>query len=71
MTTTFNATIEFIGGQRAAIVELTDGRGEWAGGSRIEVRSGRRAELYEQGYIHAARAAAAKGGSLETYRVAP
>jgi hypothetical protein len=67
--TTFNATIEFISGQRAAIVTLTDSRGEWSGAGRIEVRSGLKADLYEQGYRHASFSAAAKGGRLETYRV--
>lgn len=66
--TTFNATIEFITGQRAAIVTLTDSSGEWSGSGRIEVRSGRRSDLYEEGYRVASLSAAAKGGRLETFR---
>jgi len=69
----FNATIEFIPGQRAAIIELTDSNGEWAGGGRIDVRpinGDVRGALYEAGYVHASARAASKGGTLETYRVA-
>lgn len=62
------ATIEYLKGQGAAIVELTDQDGGWQGAGRIEVRSGARGDLYEQGYIHASRSAAAKGGTLERYR---
>jgi hypothetical protein len=73
--TTFNATIEFLSGQNAAIVTLTDSTGEWAGAGRVETRCGLicghsvRDSLYEIGYIHASRSAAFKGGRLETYRV--
>lgn len=63
----FNGTIEFLGGGRA-IVELTDSRGEWAGAGRIEIRSRSVSALYEAGYIHASARAAAKGGTLETFR---
>jgi hypothetical protein len=69
--TKFTATIEFLHGQSAAIVTLTDNRGEWSGSGRIQVRSGLRADLYEQGYTEASARAAAKGGTLEAYRVAP
>lgn len=64
----FYATVEFLEGQGAAIVELSDEGGEWAGGGRVEVRRGDRRALYEEGYRHAARAAAAKNGRLERYR---
>ncbi len=64
--TKFTATLELLQGQNAAIITLTDEHGEWAGSGRIE---GRHSALYEIGYIHAARSAACKGGTLETYRV--
>jgi hypothetical protein len=63
----YSATIEILRGARAAIVELTDARGEWAGGSRIDLpraAGASAAELYERGYQHAARAAAVKAGEL-------
>lgn len=66
----FWATIEFLNGQRAAIIELTDiSTGEWAGAGRIEVRSGRRDDLYEEGYRQAAVSAHSKGGRLERFSV--
>jgi hypothetical protein len=65
----FRATIEYLPGQPAAIVSLTDEHGEWAGAGRIEVRSGRSSDLYEEGYRWAARAAAGKGGRLDRYSV--
>ena len=64
----YNATIEYLSGQRAAIVTLTSLSGEWGGSGRIEVRSGRRSDLYEAGYVRACQSAAAKGGEVETYR---
>lgn len=67
--TSFNATIEFLSGQKAAIVTLTDSTGEWAGSCRIEAGKSR-SSLYELGYAHASVSAAHKGGRLETYRVA-
>jgi hypothetical protein len=63
----FNATIEFLGKGRA-LVSLTDQNGEWAGGHRIDVRSGSRDALYEAGYISASASAASHGGRLETFR---
>lgn len=70
----FTATIEFLTSQRAAIVELTDSTGEWAGGGRIDLRlrafethEALEARLYEAGYVYAARAASAKGGRLERF----
>lgn len=74
----FNATIEFISGQRAAIVTLTDSSGEFAGGGRIETKCSPalcghpvRDSLYEEGYRLASFSATAKGGVLETYGVTP
>lgn len=67
--TNFNGTIEFIPGQQAAIVELTTSTGEWAGGGRIDLKSGSKADLYEEGHKELSRRAAHKGGRLETYRV--
>ena len=66
----FFATIEYLAGQPAAIVALTDRAGELICAGRIEVRSGRRDDLYELGYVRASQAAATHGGRLETYRVA-
>lgn len=65
----FNATIEFLKGQRAAIVTLFNDRGEWSGSGRIEVRSGCRSDLYEEGYRIASQNASVKGGTLDYYRV--
>lgn len=65
----FNATIEFLSGQNAAIVTLHDHLGEWAGSGRVECRSGRKSDLYEIGYTAACRNAYAKDGRVETYRV--
>jgi hypothetical protein len=74
-TTQFYGTIEYLVGQHAAIVALTDGLGEWAGAGRIDLRprafetqQGLQSRLYEAGYIHASASAAAKGGRLETYK---
>jgi hypothetical protein len=67
-TERFNGTIEFLGGGRA-IVELTDSRGEWSGAGRIEIRSRDERALYEAGYVRASACAAAKGGTLDTFRV--
>jgi hypothetical protein len=71
----FHGTIEFIPGQRAAIVSLLDGLGEWSGAERIELRplafetrDELHARLYEVGYTCASRKATHKGGRLETYR---
>lgn len=69
-TTRYWATIEFLPGQSAAIIELTL-NGEWAGGGRIELprnHSGSvRDALYEAGYVHASARAALKGGTLDRY----
>jgi len=64
---TYSATIEFLAGQSAAIVALTDPSGEWAGAGRIEVRSGRKVDLYEEGYRYASISAQSKGGRLGRY----
>lgn len=61
----FYATVEFLSGQSAAILTLTDQTGEWAGSGRIEVRSGLRADLYEEAYRQASLNAESKGGRLE------
>jgi hypothetical protein len=73
----FTATIEYLLGQRAAIVELHDADGVFAGGSRIDLRplafetTGLlRGRLYEVGYSHASRCAAVKGGHLDRFTVA-
>lgn len=65
----FYATIEFLSGQPAAILTLTDRAGEWAGSGRIEVRSGLRSDLYEEAYRQASFNAASKGGRLERFSV--
>lgn len=70
----FNATIEFLSGQKAAILTLTDSTGEWAGSGRIETSCGSicghsvKESLYDLGYTYACRSASAKGGRVETYR---
>lgn len=65
----FYATVEFLSGQRAAILTLTDQAGEWAGSGRIEVRSGLRSDLYEEAYRQASFNAESKGGRLERLSV--
>lgn len=65
----FTATIEFLSGQKAAIIELTDAHGEWSGAGRIDLPRGSRADLYEAGYKLASQNAAAKGGTLDRYSV--
>jgi hypothetical protein len=65
----FYGTVEFLSGQSAAILTLTDQAGEWAGSGRIEVRSGLRADLYEEAYRQASFNATSKGGRLERFSV--
>jgi hypothetical protein len=65
----FYATVEFLKGQSAAILELTDQQGDFAGAGRIEVRSGRRSDLYEEAYRQASLNASGKGGRLERFSV--
>jgi hypothetical protein len=67
MTLKFYATVEFLRDQPAAIVTLTDEAGDWAGAGRVEVRSGRRYDLYEEAYRQASQSAQAKGGRLERF----
>lgn len=62
----FDATIEIVTTHRAIISLFHNG--EWSGSGSIDVRSGSRRTLYEQGYIHACARAACKGGNLQTYR---
>jgi hypothetical protein len=70
----FFGTIEFLSGQKAAIVTLTDSSGEWSGSGRIETSCGSicghsvKESLYELGYKYLSLSASAKGGRLETYR---
>lgn len=60
------ATIEFIRHGEAVIdVTATDGR--WLGGGLIQVRSGRREDLYEEGYKHASVRASAHGLTLDRF----
>jgi len=66
----FYGTVEFLSGQKAAILTLTDHTGEWAGSGRIEVRSGLRSDLYEEAYKQASINATWKGGRLERFSVA-
>lgn len=63
----FWATIEFLPGQGAAIIELHSTVGKWAGGGRVECRSGERSDLYEIGYKEASMRASAKGGMLDRF----
>jgi hypothetical protein len=65
----FYATVEFLSGQKAAILELTDQAGEWAGSGRIEVRSGLKSDLYEEAYRQASLRAQIHGGRLERFSV--
>lgn len=65
----FYATIEFLSGQRAAILTLTTETGEWAGSGRIETRSGLHSDLYEEAYRQASLNAHSKGGRLERLSV--
>lgn len=65
----FNGTIEFISGQRAAIITLYDNHGEWSGGGRISLPFGSKSDLYELGYVQLSKNAAGKGGYLDYYRV--
>jgi len=66
--TRFEATIEFLSGQKAAIITLTQ-NGEWSGSSRITTKFNSRSDLYELGYKTASQNAACKGGSLNSFRV--
>jgi hypothetical protein len=61
----FFATIEFLSGQKAAILTLTDQAGEWAGSGRVEGRD--RSAIYERAYTLASFNAQSKGGRLERF----
>lgn len=63
----FYATIEFLGGQSAAILTLTDASGDWAGSGRVEGRT--RSDIYERAYTLASLNAQSKGGRLERFSV--
>lgn len=66
----FNGTIEFLVGQPAAVVTLTDERGEWVGSCRVELPRGvASGDLYEMGRAHAWEIVEVKGGRLETFKV--
>lgn len=65
----FYATVEFLSGQRAAILTLTNEAGEWSGSGRIEVRSGLQFDLYEEAYRQASLRAQSHGGRLERFSV--
>lgn len=73
MKTKFYGTVEFISGQSAAIIELINDQGEFAGGGRIELprapRGLSREWLYELAYEWLSRAATDKGGRLERMSV--
>lgn len=56
----FFATLEFLSGQRAAILTLTDQSGAWAGSGRVEGRD--RSNIYERAYTLASLNAESKGG---------
>lgn len=61
----FYATIEFLSGQRAAILTLTNQAGEWAGSGRVEGRD--HSNIYERAYTLASLSAQSKGGRLERF----
>ena len=66
----FYGTIEFLSGQSAAILTLTDQTGEWAGSGRVEGRT--RSDIYERAYVLASLNAQSKGGRLERFsKVSP
>lgn len=69
MKNDFSATIEIVNNHQA-IVALSDSSGEWAGAFRVEIRSGRSFDLYEEGYRLASLSAQSKGGRLGRYSVA-
>jgi len=63
----FFATVEFLSGQQAAILTLTDAAGNWNGSGRVEGHD--RDHIYERAYTQASLAAQSKGGSLERLTV--
>jgi len=66
--TRYNATIEHLPGQRAAIITLETTKGEWAGAQRINLPRSSKSDLYEFGYTTASISASGKGGTLDSYR---
>jgi hypothetical protein len=64
----FFATIEFLSGQQAAILTLTNEAGEWAGSGRVEGRD--HSNIYERAYTLASLNAQSKGGRLERLSIA-
>ena len=66
----FYGTIEYLPGGREAIIELTDGRGDWFGSQWIKLPRAKRGKnaLYEQGYAAASVKATTHGGVLETFK---
>lgn len=66
----FNGTIDYLPGGREAIIELTDGRGDWFGSQRIKLPRAKhgKSALYEQGYAAASVKATTHGGILETFK---
>jgi hypothetical protein len=69
--TAFTGTIEFLHGQRAAIITLDAPNGGWSV-TRLEaprLSHNWRSDLYESGYDHASTRAAEHGGQLNSYRV--
>ena len=66
----FYGTIEYLPGRREAIIELTDGRGDWFGSQWIKLPRAKhgKSALYEQGYAAASVKATTHGGVLETFK---
>lgn len=64
-TNCFFATLEFLRGQHAAILTLTDQAGEWAGSGRVEGRT--KSDIYERAYTLASINAQSKCGHLERF----
>ena len=73
MTKKFYGTIEYITGQPAAIITLTNEQGAWEGSERIDLPKCPPAllaeTLYDSGYTRLTGKSLAKGGRLERFRV--
>ena len=66
----YHGTIDYLPGDREAVIELTDAHGGWFGSQWIKLpraKSGKRA-LYELGYSTASVKATTHGGVLETFK---
>jgi hypothetical protein len=61
----FFATIEFLSGQKAAILTLTNEAGKWAGSGRVEGCD--HSNIEERAYVLASLTAQSKGGRLERF----